>query len=124
MSNKYTVADTINKEVNSSVKYMSDIEHYGLIEKWTIPDGYGDCEDYVLLKRVRLIEQGFSSSDLNICTCIIDSGEGHAVLFVNTDQGGFILDNRYPTLMEPKTLPYRWVSILRNGQWYELSGWS
>jgi hypothetical protein len=31
---------------------MTDLEHWGTIEKWSYPDdGYGDCEDYVLLKR-------------------------------------------------------------------------
>jgi hypothetical protein len=29
---------------------MTDLEHWGTIEKWSYPDdGYGDCEDYVLL---------------------------------------------------------------------------
>ena len=35
---------------------MTDMDHWGAVEKWSYPDdGYGDCEDYVLLKRRMLI---------------------------------------------------------------------
>ncbi len=32
--------------------------------KTVYPDAVGDCEDYVLLKRRKLIESGFSPADL------------------------------------------------------------
>lgn len=121
--NKYSLAERINTEINASVKYMTDIEHYGLIEKWSIPDGYGDCEDYALRKRVRLIEAGWGTEDVTLCTCNVETGEGHCVVWVNTDRGGVILDNRYEWPMEPSSLPYKWISILKGGVWYELSGW-
>ena len=42
----------VNHWVNETVKPMTDMEHWGVIEKWSLPtDGYGDCEDYVLMKR-------------------------------------------------------------------------
>jgi predicted transglutaminase-like cysteine proteinase len=47
----------INKWVNKAIKPLTDLDHWGLIEVWSYPDdGYGDCEDYVLLKRRMLIE--------------------------------------------------------------------
>src|SRR5450631_3435183 len=40
----------INKWVNDQVKPVTDMEHWGVVERWSYPDdGYGDCEDYVLL---------------------------------------------------------------------------
>ena len=49
----------VNRWVNESVKPMTDMEHWGVIEKWSLPtDGYGDCEDYVLLKRKLLMDGG------------------------------------------------------------------
>jgi predicted transglutaminase-like cysteine proteinase len=40
----------VNRHVNARIRPMSDLEHYGAHEKWAYPDdGYGDCEDYVLL---------------------------------------------------------------------------
>src|SRR5262249_6496045 len=36
----------VNKWVNDTIKPMTDLEHWGVIEKWSYPDdGYGDCED-------------------------------------------------------------------------------
>jgi len=36
----------VNRQVNDRVKPMTDLEHYGVVEKWAYPDdGYGDCED-------------------------------------------------------------------------------
>ena len=49
----------VNKWVNESIKPITDMDHWGTIEKWSLPtDGYGDCEDYVLLKRKMLIDAG------------------------------------------------------------------
>ena len=50
----------VNKWVNETIKPMTDMDHWGVIEKWSLPtDGYGDCEDYVLLKRKMLIDAGW-----------------------------------------------------------------
>lgn len=85
----------INKWVNARIKPMIDFEHYGIIEKWAYPDdGYGDCEDYVLLKRRLLMGRGFPKEVLLITVVRDLMGEGHAVLTVVLDEGEFILDNQ------------------------------
>src|SRR5215470_13330885 len=49
----------VNAQVNESIKPMTDLEHWGVVERWNYPDdGYGDCEDYVLLKRRMLMQAG------------------------------------------------------------------
>ena len=46
----------VNKWVKETIKPLTDLEHWGVVERWSYPDdGYGDCEDYVLLKRRMLI---------------------------------------------------------------------
>ncbi len=36
----------VNRWVNETVKPMTDMDHWGVIEKWSYPsDGYGDCEE-------------------------------------------------------------------------------
>lgn len=122
--NKFSVAEKINSEVNNSVKYKSDFNHYGTIERWTLPsDGYGDCEDYALLKRMMLLEAGFNSEDLLLAVCKDETGSGHCALFCNTENGGFILDNKreYPEV--PSKLPYTDWKIFRRGEWWSISGW-
>jgi predicted transglutaminase-like cysteine proteinase len=85
----------VNKWVNGAVKPVTDLEHWGVVEKWSYPDdGYGDCEDYVLLKRRMLIEAGWPRQALLITVVRDKRGDGHAVLTVKTDKGEFVLDNQ------------------------------
>jgi predicted transglutaminase-like cysteine proteinase len=85
----------VNKWVNDAIKPMTDMDHWGMIEHWDYPDdGYGDCEDYVLLKRSLLIEAGWPREALLITVVRDKKDEGHAVLTVKTDRGEFILDNQ------------------------------
>jgi predicted transglutaminase-like cysteine proteinase len=85
----------INREVNDSVEAVSDLEHWGMLEKWSYPtDGKGDCEDYVLEKRKRLIAAGWPRQSLLITVVRDKQGDGHAVLTARTDRGDFVLDNQ------------------------------
>src|SRR6195952_2747496 len=78
----------VNRWVNETIKPMTDMDHWGVIEKWSLPtDGYGDCEDYVLLKRKMLIDAGWPREALLITVVRDKKGEGHAVLTVKSDKG-------------------------------------
>ena len=83
----------INENINQKIAPDTDQRIYGVPELWVYPRTVGDCEDYVLLKRQTLIEQGFSASNLLITVVLQPNGEGHAVLTVRTDYGDYILDN-------------------------------
>jgi predicted transglutaminase-like cysteine proteinase len=85
----------VNARVNATIKPMTDEVHWGLLDAWDYPaDGYGDCEDYQLLKRKLLVEAGLPRRALRMTVVIDEQGEGHAVLMVRTDRGDFILDNK------------------------------
>ena len=100
----------INKFVNDSIKPMTDMDHWGVVEKWSLPDdGYGDCEDYVLLKRKLLAQAGWPKEALLITVVREKSGDGHAVLTVKTDKGEFILDNQNPEILLWSETSYRFV---------------
>jgi len=100
----------INKFVNDSIKPMTDMDHWGVVEKWSYPDdGYGDCEDYVLLKRKLLAQAGWPKEALLITVVREKSGDGHAVLTVKTDKGEFILDNQNPEILLWSETNYRFV---------------
>ena len=46
----------VNRWVNANIRPITDLEHWGTVERWNYPDdGYGDCEDYALEKRRMLI---------------------------------------------------------------------
>jgi predicted transglutaminase-like cysteine proteinase len=85
----------INKQVNAAVSPQEDIHHWGVIDRWDYPsDGYGDCEDYQILKRRLLVEAGLPRRALRMVVVLDELGQGHAVLAARTDQGDFILDNK------------------------------
>jgi predicted transglutaminase-like cysteine proteinase len=100
----------INEWVNDTIKPMTDLEHWGVSERWNYPDdGYGDCEDYVLLKRKMLVEAGWPSQALLITVVRDKQGDGHAVLTVKTDKGEFILDNQAEDVLLWSQTGYRFV---------------
>jgi predicted transglutaminase-like cysteine proteinase len=111
LSNKaWTDLVRINKWVNENVRPMTDMEHWGVVEKWSYPDdGYGDCEDYALLKRRMLVEAGWPREALLMTVVREKNGNGHAVLTVKTDKGEFILDNQEERILLWSETSYRFV---------------
>jgi predicted transglutaminase-like cysteine proteinase len=100
----------INRWVNEAIKPMTDMEHWGVNERWNYPDdGYGDCEDYVLLKRRMLMQAGWPRQALLITVVRDKQGDGHAVLTVKTDKGEFILDNQEERILLWSETSYRYV---------------
>jgi predicted transglutaminase-like cysteine proteinase len=100
----------INRLVNDTIKPITDLEHWGVVERWNYPDdGYGDCEDYVLLKRRMLIEAGWPRQALLITVVRDRRGDGHAVLTVKTDKGEFILDNQNEEILLWSETGYHFV---------------
>ena len=100
----------VNRDVNGSIKAISDIEHWGVMDRWNFAeDGYGDCEDYQLLKRKRLVEAGFPHRAMRMTVVIDEKGSGHAVLMVRTDLGDIILDNRHDTVRPWRQTNYTYV---------------
>ena len=100
----------INKWVNEHVKPMTDMDHWGVVEKWSYPDdGYGDCEDYALLKRRMLTEAGWPREALLMTVVRDKNGNGHAVLTAKTDRGEYILDNQTNDVLLWADTGYRFV---------------
>ena len=100
----------INKWVNETIKPLTDLEHWGVVERWNYPDdGYGDCEDYVLLKRRMLMQSGWPRQSLLITVVRDKRGDGHAVLTVKTDRGEFVLDNQNEEVLLWSETGYRFV---------------
>jgi predicted transglutaminase-like cysteine proteinase len=100
----------VNKWVNDNIKPLTDQEHWGVVEKWSFPDdGYGDCEDYVLLKRRLLVQAGWPREALLITVVRDKNGDGHAVLTVKSDRGEFVLDNQNESVLLWSQTGYRFV---------------
>ena len=98
----------VNRVVNEDVRYRTDLDLYRQPEFWAIADDAGDCEDYALAKRQRLLALGWPLEALRLATCRIETGEGHAVLTIDTDAGAYVLDNRHAGVRAWRDLPYQW----------------
>jgi predicted transglutaminase-like cysteine proteinase len=102
--------ERVNVWVNTNIKPMTDMDHWGVVERWNYPDdGYGDCEDYVLLKRRMLMQAGWAREALLITVVRDKNGDGHAILTVKTDKGEFVLDNQTNDILLWSDTGYRFV---------------
>ena len=88
----------VNILINGDVKYISDYKHWGK-DFWegpveTLEEG-GDCEDYALLKATTLSFLGWSPNRMHLVAGVLDNGEAHMMLAVETKDGKrWLLDNR------------------------------
>lgn len=117
--------DVVNRSVNREVEPATDMEIYGVNELWTLPSRRGDCEDFALLKRKRLIERGWPSASLLLTVVRDEKNEGHAVLTARTTQGDFILDNKIESVKLWNQTPYHYVmrqSYIDPKIWVSLDG--
>ncbi len=116
----------VNATVNREITPITDMEHHGIVEQWSYPDnGKGDCEDYVLEKRKRLMRAGFPRQALLITVVRDKKGDGHAVLTVKTDRGDFILDNQAAKVLAWSETGYRFIkrqSQENPNRWVSLGG--
>ena len=120
--------NAVNRAVNTGIRPETDKDLFGRPEVWEFPDGSGDCEDFVLLKRKDLMARGWPAAALLITVVRQTNGDGHAVLTVTTNRGDLVLDNLDPQVKLWSETSYRylkrqseydsgaWVAIEDNGR--------
>lgn len=101
----------INTAVNRQIKPVLDINSRGVNEYWEIPKTQGDCEDFALLKRSRMMAAGFKASQLPLTKTRLPNGQAHIVLVVRTDEGDYVLDNLSNSVRPVDSVGYRFLSM-------------
>lgn len=107
--------DQVNRTVNAAIQPRAD--HGG--DNWRPNSAFGDCEEYVLLKRELLLRLGWPRTALRI-TVVRDGPGYHAVLVVRTNRGEFVLDNLVTHITRVEDSPYEFVvgqSLNQPGAW-------
>ncbi|MEO0329783.1 MAG: transglutaminase-like cysteine peptidase [Pseudomonadota bacterium] len=120
---KWQELTEVNAYSNNSIRPVTDLEAYNRNEHWAYPVSFGDCEDYVLMKRHMLMQRGWPASALLITVVRQKNGEGHAVLTVRTSKGDFILDNLDGKIRPWHATPYRYLkrqATNHSGKWSEI----
>jgi len=113
----------VNAHSNSTIKPVTDLEGFGIEEHWVYPTSYGDCEDYVLMKRHMLMQHGWPASALLITVVRQPNGEGHAVLTVRTDRADYVLDNLQDKILPWNETEYTYLkrqSVKHTGMWTKI----
>ena len=117
--------DIVNRQVNEAIKPVEDRGQYGIEEYWTIPTtGMGDCEEYVLVKREKLINKDWPTGSLLITVVLDENRQGHAVLTARTSVGDLILDNKHDDIKLWSKTPYTYLmrqSYLNPNVWLSLA---
>jgi predicted transglutaminase-like cysteine proteinase len=88
-ANVVALLKSVNRRVNAAIEPRSDSGG----DSWSANGLVGDCEDYVMAKRQHLISRGLPAGALHVAYTTTRSGEGHAILIVQTDTGRLVLDN-------------------------------
>jgi len=79
---------------------MGDYEQYGVPEFWAEAMKEGDCEDYALAKFKDLRDAGVPLEALRLACVFTETSGYHAVLVVTTENGDWVLDNRFDDIYQ------------------------
>lgn len=119
----FAVADEVNTHWNGAIKPQDDKL---FMDKWEVKQAgdFGDCDDYVMTKRDDLLKRGYAHEAMNIVLLqlmSVESNEYHLALMVKTDQGHYLLDNRFtkPMALDSQAiqLSYRIEAIQVGRTW-------
>jgi predicted transglutaminase-like cysteine proteinase len=104
----------VNRHVNEAIKPASDAKTFGVAERWSLPltvdkTELGDCEDYALEKRRRLIEAGWPPGALRLAVATSRETGVHAALIALTEEGDFVLDNLVDEVRPWSQTDYVWL---------------
>jgi predicted transglutaminase-like cysteine proteinase len=100
----------INAEVNRSIVGTAMNEPVAQ-EQWLIGPTVGDCNDYAVTKRHKLLARGWPARAQLLAEVVTTWGEHHLVLVVRTRQGDLVADNLNANLHNWARTPYQWVRI-------------
>jgi predicted transglutaminase-like cysteine proteinase len=78
---------------------------------WLIDPERGDCKDYAVSKRHRLLSRGWPQRALLLGEVVTVWGKHHLVLLVRTRSGDLVLDNLSAQIRPWPRAPYRWIRI-------------
>lgn len=126
----WTQLEQVQQQVDQKVKYVPDMERFGVEDWWEAAVDKGDCEDIVLAKRNRLMAMGWPAEALRIAVVIDNHHDLHAVLTVDvlSQQGKpatYVLDSHFQHV-EPwqflNEYGYVWLERSKPGstQWSRL----
>lgn len=126
------IAQEVHEKVWNLFNYVHDDKQYNVPEHWTshakeVNEGkqfYDDCDGFAFTCCELLIENDVDRKDIMFIVCKTETGEGHAVCGVSTEETTWILENRYERVYDwNKRSGYEWMYYMKfdqPGKWYEI----
>jgi predicted transglutaminase-like cysteine proteinase len=99
----------VNRSVNRSIRATTAASG---LDAWQIAPEEGDCVDYALTKKHRLLRHGWPAGTLRFASVLTEQGEPHAILLVETATGPLALDNRRDAVLPWADLAARGYLLL------------
>lgn len=117
---QYKVIEKVNLEINK-YKKIDDIDNYGYIDYFASPNefyskGGGDCEDFMITKKYKLLENGFKEENFQYLLVKFDE-EYHFILGVKLNNTYYYLDNRYNQIFTKNDFRLKKYKIIDEYQW-------
>jgi predicted transglutaminase-like cysteine proteinase len=109
---RWNELNTVNRDVNREI--IPEITGGDAVtEEWVIAPPAGDCKDYAITKRHRLLARGWPSRALLLAEVVVPSGEHHLVLVVRLTETDLVLDNLTPNIRTVAMTyrRYQWVRM-------------
>lgn len=110
-----TLVKAINAQVNRAISPMDDYRAKGTSEFWSRPGRgsnlVGDCEDYAIEKRMRLVEAGFAPDRLFYAAAYLKGYGMHVVLVARLSSGDMVLDSISPHVLPWPKARYNWLRV-------------
>lgn len=105
----------VQRAVNQ-LPYVPDRKNWGMADRWETPGEMfargGDCEGFALTKYFALRELGFDETALRLAIVWDEADrEQHAILFVETGDTEWVLDNKFPAPVPARALATRYRVI-------------
>ncbi len=124
--------EQVQIQVSHQVRYVSDMDRFGVPDWWEPAVTTGDCEDIALTKRQQLMDLGWPAEALRIAALVDGHGELHAVLTVDVmslkgKPATYVLDSHFEHV-EPwqvlNSYGYYWLERSKPGSalWARLDG--
>lgn len=124
--------EQVQTQVGHQVKYVSDMDRFGVPDWWEPATKSGDCEDIALTKRQQLMAMGWPAEALRIAALIDGRGDLHAVLTVDVmslkgKPATYVMDSHFEHVEPWQVLNqygYYWLERSKPGssEWARLDG--
>jgi predicted transglutaminase-like cysteine proteinase len=109
---RWNELNSVNREVNRDIVPAMTAGD-ALTEDWVIAPPAGDCKDYAITKRHKLLARGWPSRALLLAEVVVPSGEHHLILVVRLAETDLVLDNLTPNIRTVAMTyrRYQWVRM-------------